>query len=351
MNKKFYILAAMMIFLFGCGESGFQTSPDSSLSLAEESGFISEIAIAVENNLREINGPAQLFLAVTLSTGETIYGLTTEFTDPESGEAKSIEWSVSDTRISMIDDGARLLPLSQGYAEVRASLEGRSASKIIFVNRSADFSVSGDDGETPGGDGAPSSEVPSESPCQGHATGMVSFVPGTGGGFGSSALPGIVLGPPQGRGDFAGSTHVVSLGRGGEIILDLGRCFLTDGPGVDLIIFENAFLIGGDPSNPYAELGAVGLSEDGISFVEFACSYEHYPYTGCAGWHPVYSSVSNDISPFDVDLAGGDKFDLAEIGVESARYIRIRDMGSAGFGTSVGFDLDALSVINGIRTE
>jgi hypothetical protein len=343
-------LIIILLFSCGCGGSNFDQSPALSVSPVEESLSISRISIAIENNLTEINRTVQLFASVTLSNGEIIYGLTTEFTDPDKGIERPIQWSSSDSRIAIIDEYARIIPLSQGYVEVGADIGGRSASKILFINRSDGNFASEEEDDVSSPDDESIPDAPERS-CQGHAVGVVSFVPGAGAGFGSSALPGIVLGPPQGRGELAGSTHVVSLGRGGEIILDLGSCHLTDGPGTDLIVFENPFFIGGDPANPYAELGSVGVSGDGMSFTEFACSSGSYPYTGCAGWHPVYSSTSNDISPFDVDRAGGDNFDLAEIGVESARYIRVRDVGSVGFGTSIGFDLDAVSVINGIIAD
>jgi hypothetical protein len=48
-------------------------------------------------------------------------------------------------------------------------------------------------------------------------------------------------------------------------------------------------------------------------------------------------------------VAGGDGFDLATIGVSRARFVRIRDSGANSYsGTSGGFDLDALSVVNGV---
>lgn len=187
-------------------------------------------------------------------------------------------------------------------------------------------------------------------PCQGFAEGVSSFLPGRGAGFGGDKMPNIVLGPPKGGGALRGSTDVVSLGRDGSIVLDLGTCPVVDGPGTDFIVFENAFLIGGNLQSPYSELGIVGVSEDGVNFTEFSCADAAYPYTGCGGWHPVYSHPDNGISPFDVDNAGGDAFDLADIGLAEVRFIRIRDRGGQGMGgASAGFDLDAVAVVNGVR--
>lgn len=184
--------------------------------------------------------------------------------------------------------------------------------------------------------------------CQGFAQAVRSVTYGDGAGFGQSLMDDVVLGPPRGNGAGSGGLHVVSLGSGGEIVIDLGNCPAIDGPGEDFIIFENAFYIGGSESAPYAELATVAVSEDGVAFTEFDCSDEAYPYTGCAGWHPVYSHPDNGIDPFDPDVAGGDAFDLADIGVAKARYIRITDDADSGsVGTTSGFDLDAVAVVNG----
>jgi hypothetical protein len=185
-------------------------------------------------------------------------------------------------------------------------------------------------------------------PCQGFAQAVADVNYGSGAGFGQSGFPDIVLGPPQGRGATMGSLHVLSLGKGGSIVMDLGNCKAVDGAGVDFVVFENAFYIGGNESAPFAELATVSVSSDGEHFTEFPCNSDSYPYEGCAGWHPVYSNPSNDISPFDYPDAGGDAFDLSDIGVAEARYIKIEDIGTGGgSGTTAGFDLDAVAVING----
>jgi hypothetical protein len=165
-------------------------------------------------------------------------------------------------------------------------------------------------------------------------------------------MPDIVYGPPVGTGDLFGSLDVVSLGDQGEIIVELGH-YILDGPGPDFIVFENPFLIGGDPTNPFAEPGEVSVSEDGKTWSTFPCmgpfecDINGYPYGSCAGWHPIYSNPDNGISPFDPAVSGGDVFDLADIGVKRAKFIRIRDMNRVCSGApSAGFDLDAISIIN-----
>jgi len=183
-------------------------------------------------------------------------------------------------------------------------------------------------------------------------THVVSFTPGRSAGFGQDRMPDVVYGPPVGTGDVFGSFDVVSLGDEGEIVVELGH-YVVDGPGPDFIVFENPFNIAGDPENPFAEPGEVSVSEDGVEWSTFPCvgpfqcDINGYPYGTCAGWHPVYSNPDNGISPFDAVAAGGDAFDLADIGVKRAKFIRIRDMNRVcSSAPSAGFDLDAISIIN-----
>lgn len=170
---------------------------------------------------------------------------------------------------------------------------------------------------------------------------------GEGGGFGSDQMPDIVLGAPNGEGDLKGSTDVLSLGRGGSIVLELG-VDVIDGEGADLIVFENAFYVAGTRS-AYAEPGAVAVSEDGETFVEWTCDASSTERTGCAGVHPVYANANESVGDaLDPEVSGGDAFDLADIGVTRAHFIRIRDMGNGhetGSNTD-GFDLDAISIVH-----
>jgi len=135
---------------------------------------------------------------------------------------------------------------------------------------------------------------------------------------------------------------VVSLGNGGVIEVAFGQNAIVDGPGPDFLVFENAFWIGGDSNNVYAELATVEVSENGINWVAFPCDATEPPYGNCAGWHPVF--LSGD-GPLDPATAGGDPFDLADVGLSVARYVRIVDRSDLGGMTGV-FDLDAVGIIN-----
>ncbi|WP_223638609.1 cell surface protein [Corallococcus sp. EGB] len=179
---------------------------------------------------------------------------------------------------------------------------------------------------------------------------IVSFSPGAGAGFGQSQLPGIVLGAPQGEGAGSGSLDVLSLGRNGVIVLEFTDIAVTDGPGVDLLVFENPFI---KPNGkPFAETGVVAVSDDGVTWHEFPCASSDVAnnYPGCAGVTPVYSHPANGIPATDPAVAGGDGFDLASVGLTRARFVRIRDSGANGYaGISGGFDLDAVAVVNGVQ--
>jgi hypothetical protein len=193
-------------------------------------------------------------------------------------------------------------------------------------------------------------------------TSVVSFTPTGCTGFGQSAMPGVVEGPPVGGGADRGSTDVVSLGSGGSIVVSFAPNAIVDGPGPDFIVFENPFWIDGNASDPYAEPGEVSVSDDGVTWTPFPCTPTldpHAadgtgvapPYGMCGGWQVVYSTPQNGISPVDPSVAGGLALDLATVGVSHARYVRIvdkthEDCPEAGGRDTNGFDLDAIAIIN-----
>jgi len=193
---------------------------------------------------------------------------------------------------------------------------------------------------------ASSDAAPTEVCASRFATTVESFVPGTGPNFGQSKLPDIVLGPPKGGGETGGSLDVASLGNGGQITLGFAPSAIVDGPGPDFIVFENAFYVNGDPEHTFAELATVEVSEDGVTFEAFPCTASAPPFGGCAGFHPVYANPdTNAIDPTDPAVAGGDAFDLAEVGLGKARYVRITDRVDL-VGLNGIFDLDAVAIVN-----
>ncbi|WP_156338998.1 cell surface protein [Chondromyces crocatus] len=190
---------------------------------------------------------------------------------------------------------------------------------------------------------------PADAPPTRTASCVLSFTPGEGSGFGMEEYPEIVYGPPHGGSSSSGSLHVLSLGKGGEIALGFGGNTIVDGPGPDFIVFENPFLVGGDPMKVFKELGEVSVSADGETWTTFPCQADAYPYEGCAGWRPVLATPDSGEGMFNPEVAGGDPFDLAELGLSEVRFVRVRDISNFGAADTAGFDLDAIAIVNPSR--
>ena len=177
-----------------------------------------------------------------------------------------------------------------------------------------------------------------------YAQDVIRFDAGEGAGFGQQDLPGVILGPPEGGGPNKGSLDVVSLGVQGEVVLGFGEAVLTDGPGVDLIVFENAFEYG--DGMIFAEFGEVSVSEDGESWHRFVCDVESG--LGCAGGSVSRAFDFASGEDFTHEDVGGDGFDLAELGLDYVRYVKVQDVSTSGASPSAGFDLDAVVGMYGV---
>lgn len=192
------------------------------------------------------------------------------------------------------------------------------------------------------GGGSSNDELP-------YAREIVSFEPGEGAGFGDDDLPDVVLGPPSGRGELQGALDVLSLGKGGNIVLGFGELGIGDGDGADFVVFENPFWPSGDPTLVFAEPGEVSVSEDGSEWHAFDCDAAGDGmgrFAGCAGVTPALEYDPDAVLPLDPALTGGDAFDLADVGLARARFVRITDVSNAGSTPSAGFDLDAVGIVN-----
>jgi hypothetical protein len=198
------------------------------------------------------------------------------------------------------------------------------------------------------GCGADDNDASSPRECSRFVSAVTAHEFGPGQNVGQNLFPAPLFGPPKGGGGEQGSLDVVSLGNGGRVTLEFGETAIADGPGVDFIVFENPFWIAGDESQPFAELGTVEVSDDGTTWHAFVCTATSPPYGSCAGWHPVFANADeNTIDPLDPELAGGDGFDLGEIGAETARWVRITDRPDQ-IGTAGVFDLDAVGIVNAL---
>lgn len=203
---------------------------------------------------------------------------------------------------------------------------------------------------------APCSEVESQLDAQCSddssifASELVDHSFGPGQDTGQDGFPDLVFGPPQGKGADQGATEgVVSLGNGGWVVLGFGGNVIVDGPGVDFIVFENAFRYGADGENVFAELATVSVSTDGEHWVDFPCTASEAPYGSCAGWHPVVANGDEqELTELDPNTAGGDGYDLAQVCMEHARYVRITDREDLDAALDGVFDLDAVGIVNGV---
>lgn len=176
------------------------------------------------------------------------------------------------------------------------------------------------------------------------ATEVVGYEFGPGQSFGQDGFPASVLGGPYGQGETAGSLDVVSLGDGGFVELAFYDRVIIDGAGPDFIVFENAFHAGDADGPLFFEPARVSVSEDGVTWYKFPCEDGETPTDTCAGLEPVVFNVEEDsAASLDPATSGGDLFDLAELGLTEARYVRITDLEGDG----AVFDLDAVAIVNG----
>lgn len=160
-------------------------------------------------------------------------------------------------------------------------------------------------------------------PCVGaqasFATQVVAF--DTNGNAGGGVFhPANALGRPEGGVSGGGSVLVHSLGVDGYLTLGFG-VHLVDGPGADLIVSENPFVVA--VGQVYAELMFVEVSSNGVDFARFPSRYFggdgssfaiNTPgfVSGLAGQTPVFASAPG-VDAQDVVEAGGDAFDLADL--------------------------------------
>jgi cysteine-rich repeat protein len=125
------------------------------------------------------------------------------------------------------------------------------------------------------------------------------------------------------------SLDVYEIPLDGYLVLSFGGRVVVDGPGDDLVLFENAFVYG-DEERTFIDPAIVEVSLDGEAWVTLTHDYvaedeavyssRREDWIGFGGVTPVLLNADeNPIDPFD-DGAGGDRFDLAG---HDARYVRI----------------------------
>ena len=177
---------------------------------------------------------------------------------------------------------------------------------------------------------------------------VVTFTAGTNwSGFGENFFPDNVLGPPDPDPTItvyspsSKPQEILSLGHGGEVVLEFTDNVIVNGEGVDFTVFENPFYFWGT-EDPFVEAGIVSVSMDGTHFHSFA--YDTITFEGFAGVTPTMDNQH----PTDPDVSGGDSFDIAEIGLTYVRFVKITDAGDVIHeGPFNGdFDLDAVVAVH-----
>jgi len=193
-----------------------------------------------------------------------------------------------------------------------------------------------DDGNTTTGDGCSAgcrTELHQES------AGSVVDAPGaTGTGFrdAANAINGV-----RGGGPGQGGTDVFSLGYNegvdNYIVIRWPGAQVLDGPGVDFVVFENAFASGTGEAH-FMDQVVVYLSRDQETWVPFPHDflaedetvYSALPgdWQGFAGVNPVLlNEDDNPVDPFDSALAGGDPFDLSDLPDDGGPAQEIKSLG------------------------
>lgn len=138
----------------------------------------------------------------------------------------------------------------------------------------------------------------------------------------------------RGKGRHQGSVDVFSLGLepgvDDELVVGWSGRRLLDGPGPDLVVFENAFEVKG--GGWFIDPVIVEVTADGERWVAFPHDYtadderawvpDPALWPGFAGRTPVY--LHEDDAPMDPfsEEAGGDAFDLADLPGEEGATVR-----------------------------
>ena len=165
--------------------------------------------------------------------------------------------------------------------------------------------------------------------------------------------------PAQALGPATGDAYdIVCLGEGGQITLTF-NVPISDGPGYDFAVFENAVV------DTFLELAWVEVSSDGINYIRFpnqsltpgpVVSYGAVSSTNISGFAGKY--IQGYGTPFDLQEL---KDQHPDLNVQNIRYVRLIDIPGGGSCTdslghaiydpypnsgSAGFDLDAIGIIN-----
>lgn len=296
--------------------------PNNDPETTSEEYVMESLSIMMDETEFEIGEEKTLTCDLFFNTG-SMSGVNHSFVLP-SGDVGEINWQSSDEEVvSIIEDSHEVIKakfvsygsatLTAVYSDVSDDVTVDSKMKTQEAKDSDDYFISSDDD------------------LEDHFA--------ADGGYGLSSFPKIVYGMPENS-----LLDVVSFGTKGKLIIGFNHYVIVDGLGDDFTVFENVF-------DGWTEAAKVLVSDDDITYHEFPCD-AFGSGEGCAGVTAVnYSSSSDDMR--DPEISGGDSFDLAELGLSRVRYVKIVDQGTCvedGFlctSDTIGFDLDALAIVNG----
>jgi hypothetical protein len=173
------------------------------------------------------------------------------------------------------------------------------------------------------------------------------------------------------NGPFA-NDEIVSIGEGGHLTLRLSNFVLPDPSGPEIGVFENIFLIDGEfdgvVDSPVSQFGGdsaeVAVSEDGNSWVTLGTFLFDLPaqgFTDLSGtpsdFQQPFTGTLNSFANLPLDHAtdfdvfdllagsgGGNWLDISSAGLSQVGYIRFSVADDLNAGTSLNFELDAVSI-------
>lgn len=313
------------------------------VTVAEESHELVSLAFTQTYSQTSNALPRTLTFNATIDNGTLYTNLSAQALQDLTGEA--VIFDSSNTSAAIIDENGVFMPLANGETTFIANCDEAITSLTLQIKGFDETAEATDDLAEEAETTNPSEDPDDILDRFLNANDILTLAIGEDGGFGSTNFPDVAYGAPV-----SSRTDVVSLGRGGEVTIELNGYVIVDGPGNDFTVFENAF-------TGWSEPAYVSVSADGVTYFTFSCDPWDGDalYVGCAGIAEVnYSSLESDY--WDDSLSGGDSFDLADLGLDSARFIKITDADACPdpavcVANVAGFDLDALAIVNGANVE
>jgi hypothetical protein len=132
--------------------------------------------------------------------------------------------------------------------------------------------------------------------------------------------------------------EIVSLGRNGWVALSFEGNIINE-DGADFTVFENAFQFAG---GIFDEWLIVSVSQDGNAWFTFP--YDSLTGAGMAGRTP--TNGGGNVNYLDPTQSGGDSFDLADLGLAWAKYVKVTDATKFQTPDKLSAELDAIVAIH-----